>query len=213
MISSVIDLFLHLDKVLPAVMDAYGSGVYFILFAIIFAETGLVFFPFLPGDSLIFAAGALAAMSSLSVLWLWVLIIFAAIFGDFVNYRIGAKLGGQLSKSRWINPKHMQKAEEYFIKYGGKAVILARFIPIVRTFVPFIAGISKMPYSTFMGYNFLGGIVWASLFLWLGYFFGGTEIVKNNFQVFILGIIALSFVPLIIDGIKILYAKGERHRG
>lgn len=207
--NTVISLFLHLDKVLPAAMETYGTGLYFILFLIVFAETGLIFFPFLPGDSLLFAAGALAAVSSLSVGWLWVILIFAAIFGDFINYRIGAKMGRKLSQSRFVNPRHIERAQAYFTRYGGKAVLLARFIPIVRTFVPFIAGISNMPYAKFMGYNFLGGITWVTIFVWLGYFCGGMAVVKDHFPIFILGIIALSFLPLVIDGIRFLLNKGE----
>jgi len=204
---NVLAFFLHLDKVLPLLFVEYGNGIYALLFLIIFCETGLVFMPFLPGDSLLFATGALIGISGLSIWGMWGLLILAAVLGDTLNYWIGNTFGQRLAKSRWVNPKYLAKSKAYFEKHGSRAIFLARFLPIFRTFVPFIAGISEMPYKTFMKINILGGVTWVSLFLWFGYWFGQTDWVKAHFSSIILGIIAVSLVPILYDILKHLLKR------
>ncbi len=207
-----IQWILHLDASLPLFFTQYGDWLYLLLIAIIFAETGLVFFPFLPGDSLLFAAGALCAISSLDIGLLWVALSLAAIAGDALNYWIGRSFGDtiQASKRRIINPRHIEATQVYFKKHGGKAVILARFQPIIRTFMPFVAGIGHMPYRTFTVYNITGGIIWVCSFLGMGYFLGQLEIVKSHFSLVVLTIIILSFLPLGWDGARYINHKLKR---
>ncbi|MCG3129009.1 MAG: Protein DedA [Phycisphaerae bacterium] len=195
-----VDLFLHLDRHLDGLIADFGNWTYLILFLIIFAETGLVFTPFLPGDSLLFVAGALAARGSLNVALLFVLLGVAGIVGDTANYWIGKILGPALVRSgRLLKPAHLEKTHAFFEKYGGKTIIIARFVPIVRTFAPFVAGIGAMTYWKFLTYNVVGGIVWVGACLFAGYFFGNIEIVKKNFSLVVLAIIFISILPGLVE--------------
>ena len=199
-----IDLFLHLDETLGDVIRHFGGWSYGILFAIIFCETGLVVTPFLPGDSLIFAAGTFAAVGSFNVWILLIVFIMAAIIGDTVNYWIGHTLGTAFfdEKSRFplkIKKEHLDRTHRFYETHGGKTIILARFLPIVRTFAPFVAGVSKMHYGTFLAYNVIGGIVWVTTFVCLGFFFGNVQIVKEKFEIAILSIIIISLIPPFVE--------------
>ena len=196
--SNFIDFILHLDKYLSVMIQQYGVLTYAILFLIVFAETGLVVTPFLPGDSLLFAAGTFAALGSLNVLVLFITLVFAAILGDTINYSIGKYLGSKaFDKYPGIfRKKYLDRTRSFYEKYGNKTIVLARFVPIVRTFAPFIAGVGKMKYSNFLVYNIIGGIAWVGLFTFGGYFFGNIPLVKNNFSLVILVIIVISFVPI-----------------
>jgi len=205
LVQYAVDLFLHLDKHLEAVTQSYGSWTYLILFCIIFMETGLVVTPFLPGDSLLFGAGALASLGTLNPLLLFVLLGAAAILGDTVNYWIGMFLGPKLVRGdhpRLIKKKHLDRTHAFFEKYGGKTIILARFVPIVRTFAPFVAGIGAMTYSKFIAYNIIGGLAWVAICTSAGYYFGQMKVVKNNFSLVVLAIIFLSILPGIIEYVK-----------
>lgn len=204
-IKSFIDIILHLDKHLALLVSQYGTLTYAILFFIIFAETGLVVTPFLPGDSLLFAAGAVTAIGSLNIFLIIGILMCAAILGDCTNYWIGRKFGISIAnnpKFPLINSNHIVKTEKFFEKYGTKAVIIARFIPIVRTFTPFIAGIGKMPFRRFIAYSIIGGISWISIFTLSGFFFGNIPIIKKNFHYVIFAIIFISFVPAVYEYIK-----------
>jgi len=201
---NVIDWFLHLDNHLQDLATAMGPWLYVVLFAVIFCETGLVITPFLPGDSLLFAVGALAANpgSVLSLPWLIPLLIIAAVAGDAVNYAIGRYVGPRIfsKETSWLlNRKHLDRAQQFYDTYGAKTIVLARFIPIVRTFAPFVAGIGKMEYYRFWFYNCIGAVVWVAGFLVLGYIFGGFEIVKENHSMVVLGIIGVSVLPMIYE--------------
>jgi membrane-associated protein len=175
-----------------------------LLFAIIFVETGLVIMPFLPGDSLLFAAGSLAALGSLDLGWLLVLLIVAAIVGDSVNYALGHQLGVRAfsGRYRWLNPAHLARTEAFFAKHGGKAIVLARYVPIVRTFAPFVAGVGTMQYSRFLAYNVMGAISWVAIFLFLGYFFGGLPIIQENFHLVIPAIVLISLIPILYEAVQ-----------
>jgi membrane-associated protein len=204
-INYFIDLFLHLDTYLSAVTNEYGLLTYLLLFAIVFCETGLVVTPFLPGDSLIFATGALAASGSFNLFTILVVLCIAAIAGDTVNYQIGNFFRNKISNHeniRFIKQEHLDRTQVFFEKYGVKTIIIARFIPIIRTFAPFVAGVGLMPYSTFISYNVIGGISWVSAFLFGGYFFGSLPVVKDNFSIVILGIIFVSLLPGVITYIQ-----------
>lgn len=195
----MVDVILHLDRYLTLLVERFGIGVYSILFLIVFCETGLVVTPILPGDSLLFAAGALAALGSMNIFLLWGLLVFAAILGDTVNYWIGRRGGNWIIErydGKWIKHEHLERTHRFYEKHGAKMIVLARFVPIVRTFAPFVAGLGKMHYGTFIVYNIMGGFAWVSLFVFSGYFFGNREIVKANFSFVILGIIILSLVPM-----------------
>ena len=204
---SLIDLFLHLDVHLESFVATYGVWVYALLFAIIFAETGLVVTPFLPGDSLLFAAGALAGTGLLDVKLIILLLIVAAILGDAVNYSAGRFIGPRVfraeGRSGWmktlLNPEHLDKAHAFFERHGGKAIVLARFAPIVRTFVPFVAGAATMSYPAFAFYNVTGAIAWVGICVGAGWMFGQVPIVKDNFSIVALGIVAVSLLPLFIE--------------
>lgn len=199
LLKSLLDLFLHLDEYLAQIILDYGIWTYGILFTVIFVETGLVIMPFLPGDSLLFAAGTFAALGSLNV-WLLVgLLIFAAILGDTVNYSIGHYLGDRAYNIKWIKKEYLEKTHAFFEKHGGKAIFLARFVPIVRTFAPFVAGIGKMTYGYFITYNVVGGITWVLLFTFAGYLFGNIPFVRANFEYVIILIILISIVPMIVE--------------
>lgn len=197
----IIDFFLHIDKNLILVMNQYGLLTYGILFFVVFMETGLVVTPFLPGDSLLFAAGALSGMGSLNFWILYPLMLVAAIVGDTVNYWIGDKFEKNVfdGRSKIFKKEYLEQAEEFYAKHGGKAIVFARFVPIVRTFAPFVAGISKMHYKTFISYNVVGAFLWVSLFLGGGHLFGNLEVVKKNFHYMVLGIIAVSVVPIFVE--------------
>lgn len=200
----LLDLFLHVDKHLDALVGDYGAWVYGILFLIVFCETGLVVTPFLPGDSLLFAAGALAGRGSLDAALLIVLLVVAAVLGDAVNYSCGAWIGPRVFKEqrRFLNKAHLEKTQRFYEKHGKKTIVLARFVPIVRTFAPFVAGVGKMPYLQFFSYNVAGGILWVVGFVALGYWFGGHELVKKNFSLVILGIIFVSVLPIAVEWLK-----------
>ena len=207
------DFIVHIDVHLADLTNQYGIWVYVILFAIVFCETGLVVTPFLPGDSLLFAAGAISAVSDeVCVHMLFMLLFVAAVIGDAVNYHIGAFLGEkacspQSFTSRFFKPQYLRKTEEFYAKYGGKTIIIARFVPIVRTFAPFLAGVGTMSYKRFFIYNITGALLWTSLFLYAGYFFGNLSYIKKNFTLVIFAIIFVSVLPMIIE-----YWK-ERRKG
>ena len=198
----LIDLFLHLDEHMANIINQYGAWTYAILFAVIFMETGFVVTPFLPGDSLLFAAGTFAALGSMNVWLLVLLLIIAAIVGDTVNYWIGHYLGDRAYNIKWIKREYLDRTHAFFEKHGGKTIFLARFVPIVRTFAPFVAGMGRMSYSYFFSYNVFGGIVWVLLFTFLGYFFGNIPFVKKNFELVILAILFISVVPIIWEALK-----------
>jgi len=198
-VTFLIDLFLHLDEYLDTIITQYGVWTYGILFAVIFVETGLVIMPFLPGDSLLFAAGTFAALGSLNVWFLAGLLMVAAILGDTVNYSIGHYLGDRAYNIKWIKREYLDKTHAFFEKHGGKAIFLARFVPIVRTFAPFVAGIGKMSYGYFITYNFIGGITWVALFTFAGYFFGNIPFVRHNFEYVIIVIILISVLPMVFE--------------
>ncbi len=198
-LKNIIDLFLHLDEYLAKIILDYGTWTYVILFVVIFVETGLVIMPFLPGDSLLFAAGTFAALGSLNIYFLVGLLIVAAILGDTVNYAIGFYLGERAYNIKWIKKEYFDKTHAFFEKHGGKTIFLARFVPIVRTFAPFVAGIGKMSYGYFITYNFVGGITWVLLFTLAGFFFGNIPIVRQNFEFVIIAIILVSVVPMVIE--------------
>jgi membrane-associated protein len=200
-----LDLILHIDKHLVELVSQYQSWTYGILFLIIFCETGLVVTPILPGDSLLFAVGAIASKGDLNVFLVVVLLSIAAILGDTVNYWIGKVIGPKVfssDSSRWLNRKHLERTHEFYEKYGGKTIIIARFMPIIRTFAPFVAGIGKMNYGKFLLYNIVGGILWIALFTYAGYFFGEIPIVKRNFTLVIFAIIILSVLPAVIEVLR-----------
>jgi membrane-associated protein len=207
------DFFLHLDQHLNRVADQFGFWLYLILFLVIFCETGLVVTPILPGDSLLFAVGALAALesSSLSMPALLLLLIAAAVLGDAVNYWIGHYVGPRVFTSdtgRLLNKKHLLRTQHFYERHGGKTIILARFIPIIRTFAPFVAGIGRMAYRRFFAYNVVGGIAWVAIFLLAGYYFGELPFVKRNFHIVIVAIIIISVLPIVIE-----YVKSKRMAG
>jgi membrane-associated protein len=208
-----IDIFLHLDKHLSDVISNYGTLTYLILFMIIFVETGLVIMPFLPGDSLLFAAGALAAnpANNLNVFLLMVLLFIAAVIGDTLNYSIGNFIGPKVFSRDYflLKKEHLLKTQAFYEKHGGKTIIFARFIPIIRTFAPFVAGVGTMKYSKFITYNIVGGAIWIVSFLALGYLFGDLPIVKKNFTFLIFGIIFLSILPPIIEVLRSKMKKAE----
>jgi membrane-associated protein len=207
---TLIDLFLHLDQHLAAVTATYGPWIYGMLFVIVFAETGLVVTPILPGDSLLFAAGALAATGALNPVVVVVVLLVAAIAGDAVNYAVGRAIGPRIFTAhdassllhRLLNRDHLTKAHAFFEKYGGKAVVLGRFVPIVRTFVPFVAGAGAMTYATFALYNVVGGIAWVGICVGAGYAFGNVPVVKENFSLVALGIIFVSLLPAVFEFLK-----------
>ena len=207
LIKFLIDLFLHLDEHLSAIIQSYGTWTYFLLFLVIFMETGFVVTPFLPGDSLLFAAGTFASPalgSPLNIWVLWALLCIAAIVGDTVNYWIGHFIGPRAfsGEIRFLKKQYLDRTHAFFERHGGKTIILARFVPIIRTFAPFVAGVGEMGYGKFISYNVIGGIAWVTLFTWGGYFFGTLPFVQNNFSLVVLAIIFLSVLPAVIEIIK-----------
>ncbi len=204
LIQQIIDFILHIDVYLSDIIAQYGAWTIAILFVIIFIETGVVVMPFLPGDSLLFAAGTFAARGSLNV---WALLIFlslAAILGDTVNYWIGHRVGAKAytGEVKWVKQEHMERTHAFFDKYGGKAIFLARFVPIVRTFAPFVAGISQMNYGYFLRWNVIGGITWVTTFTLLGFFFGNIPFVQENFELVIIAIVVISVIPAVMEALK-----------
>ena len=201
------DFILHIDVHLTEISANYGLWTYGVLFLIIFAETGLVVLPLLPGDSLLFAAGGLTALpeSGLNVHLLAFLLFIAAVIGDSLNYWIGSKFGPAVFRredSIWLRKKHLQRAHEFFEKYGGRAIILARFVPIVRTFIPFVAGVGSMSYRRFFAFNVIGGFIWIYAFIYLGFFFCNVPVVKKNFGLVIIGIILISVLPIVVETVR-----------
>ena len=211
-IQTAIDVFLHLDQHLGVWSQQLGPWLYVLLFAIVFCETGLVVTPFLPGDSLLFAAGALCAVpdSGLSVWLMVVLLIAAAVLGDAVNYAVGAYMGPKVfshEDSRWLNRKHLQRTHEFYEKYGGKTIILARFVPIVRTFAPFVAGVGSMTYAKFLSFNVIGAVAWVLTLLMAGYFFGQLPTIQRNFHLVIVAIIVIALLPIVFEWLRALRAR------
>lgn len=204
LLKNFIDLFLHLDKHLSELIAAYGTWTYAILFLIVFCETGLVVTPFLPGDSLLFAAGTFAALGAMDPWILFGLLTVAAILGDTVNYWIGKRIGPAAFSGRFrlLNQNHLRKTEAFYEKHGGKTIIMARFVPIVRTFAPFVAGVGTMEYGRFLMFNVVGAVLWVGLFVFGGYLFGNIPVVRENFTLVILAIIALSVLPILFEWLK-----------
>jgi membrane-associated protein len=207
LIKKLVDFILHIDVHLEEIIRSYGTWTYAILFVIIFAETGLVVTPFLPGDSLLFAAGTFCAKpeNGLNVHLMAFLLFVAAVIGDTLNYWIGSKLGPAVFKredSMFLRRKHLERAHAFFEKYGGRAIILARFVPIVRTFVPFVAGVGQMTYKKFIAYNIIGGFVWIYAFTYLGFAFGNLPFVQKNFKLVILAIIVISVLPMVYEAFR-----------
>ena len=208
--AELIDLLLHVDRYLLELAANYGTWIYGILFVIVFAETGLVVTPFLPGDSLLFAAGAIAASGALDARIAIVLLAIAAVAGDAVNYSIGRSAGHRIIQlartdprwARWVNPAHIERAHAFFERHGGKAIVLARFVPIVRTFVPFVAGVAEMSYRTFALYNVTGGIGWVVICIGAGYLFGNVPVVRENFSLVALGIVIVSLLPMVFEYVR-----------
>ncbi|MFZ9745192.1 MAG: DedA family protein [Opitutaceae bacterium] len=219
LIRKLVDFIVHIDRHLAEIIASYGLWTYAVLWLIIFAETGLVVTPFLPGDSLLFAAGTFCAKpeTGLNVHLMAVLLWVAAVLGDTVNYWLGARIGPAVFKredSILLRKKHLERAHAFFEKYGGRAIILARFVPIVRTFVPFVAGVGRMDYGRFIAYNLLGGFIWIYFFLYAGYWFGGLPFIQRNFKLVILAIIIISVLPIVWEAWQAWReAKRERARG
>jgi membrane-associated protein len=205
LVKKLVDLIIHLDAHLSGIIRTYGLWTYLILFVVIFCETGLVVTPFLPGDSLLFAAGSFAALGAFKVGWLCAVLAGAAILGDTVNYWIGHRIGPKIfqrRESRFFKKEYLDRTHAFYEKHGGKTIIIARFVPIVRTFAPFVAGIGRMSYGKFLGYNVVGGAGWVALFVCGGYLFGNIPVVKRNFTVVIFGIIFVSILPGIVEYFK-----------
>ena len=201
----LIDFILHMDVHLSEIIQSYGVWTYFILFLIIFCETGLVVTPFLPGDSLLFAAGAFAAKGDLNVAMLFLLLSVAAVLGDTVNYWAGKIVGPRIfhkERVRFLNREYLDRTHRFYERYGGKTIIIARFIPIIRTFAPFVAGIGSMTYARFISYNIVGGVIWIAAFAFAGYYFGNIAIVKKNFTLVIFAIIIISVLPAVVEFLR-----------
>ncbi len=208
-----VDFFLHLDQHLAEVIQQYGGYTYPLLFLIVFLETGLVVTPLLPGDSLLFAAGSFAGLGALRLWPLFFLLCAAAILGDTVNYAIGAYLGPRVfhfPKSRFFNPEHLKRTHDFYEKYGGKTIIIARFVPIIRTFAPFVAGMGAMSYPRFLTYNVVGGLLWVSACVFAGYFFGNLPFVKKNFSLVIIAIVVISLLPAVVEYLRHRVAARRR---
>ncbi len=210
-IQFLIDFILHIDQHLNEIIQQYGLWTYALLFVIIFMETGFVVTPFLPGDSLLFAAGTFAGMDSLNVWVLWAVCFIAAVLGDSVNYWIGNKIGPRAFEQniRFLKREYLERTESFYEKHGGKTIILARFVPIVRTFAPFVAGVGTMKYRRFFSYNVVGGFLWTGIFIWLGYFFGNIPFVQEHFELVIVVIILISVVPMAIEYVRSRVRKEE----
>ncbi len=203
-ITTLIDFLLNIDEYLNVIIANYGSWTYAVLFFIIFLETGFVVTPFLPGDSLLFAAGSFAALGSLNPVYLFLLLGLAAFLGDTVNYWVGAYIGPRAfsGEIKFLKQEHLDRTHEFYEKHGGKTIILARFIPIIRTFAPFVAGVGSMTYTHFISYNIIGGVTWVAIFTFGGYFFGNLPLVRNHFEIVIISIILISLMPPVIEFLK-----------
>ena len=203
-IRQIIDFVLHVDVYLSDIIAQYGAWTLAFLFVIIFIETGVVVMPFLPGDSLIFAAATFAARGALNPWVMFILISIAAVAGDTANYWIGHRVGARAytGEVKWIKKKYMERTHAFFEKHGGKTIFLARFVPIIRTFAPFVAGVSQMPYGFFLRWNIIGGVTWVATFTLLGYFFGNIPFVQQNFELVIIAIIVISLIPAVVEGLK-----------
>jgi len=207
----IFEMIFHLDKHLDFIIKTFGAWTYLLLFGIIFAETGLVVTPFLPGDSLLFVVGAFAAVGSFNLLWVFMVLFLAAVIGDTVNYAVGKLIGKKLiekTNHRLIKKEYIEKTHKFYEKYGGKTIILARFVPIIRTFAPFVAGIGAMSYFKFVIFNIAGALLWVGIFVFGGYFFGNFPVVKENFSIVILIIIFVSVLPVAIEFWK--HHRGKR---
>lgn len=204
LLKQFVDLFLHLDTHLSQVIAQYGTWTYLILFLIVFCETGLVVTPFLPGDSLLFAAGTFAALGKLDLWLMMLLLMAAAILGDTVNYWVGAAIGPRAFSGdlKLLKKKHLDRTQAFYERHGGKTIILARFVPIVRTFAPFVAGVGTMSYGRFLLYNVVGAALWVGLLVPAGYFFGNIPVVRENFAIVILVIVALSVMPIVVEAVR-----------
>ncbi|HVN30635.1 MAG TPA: DedA family protein [Thermoanaerobaculaceae bacterium] len=205
LVPQVIDILLHIDKYLDLIIQRYGLVTYLLLFVVVFCETGLVVTPFLPGDSLLFAVGAFAARGSLDLSVALLVLAAAAILGDTANYWIGAVVGPKVfhkENVRFLNRKHLDRTHEFYERYGGKTIVIARFVPIIRTFAPFVAGIGKMTYGRFLSYNVFGGLLWVLLLVLGGYYFGNIGIVRRNFSLVILAIVVISIMPGVIEALR-----------
>jgi membrane-associated protein len=198
----ILDMLINLDKTIISIIQTYGVLAYPLLFVVIFLETGIVIAPFLPGDSLLFAAGTIAARGLVNIWLIFLTVALAAILGDSINYFIGRFIGQKIAGSRLVKKEYLEKTQHFYDKYGGKTIILARFIPIIRTFAPFVAGIGKMKYSKFLGFNIIGGILWTSLLTFTGFFFGNIPLIKENFSLAIVAIVIISLIPLFIELVK-----------
>lgn len=204
-VGTFFNVILNLDKYLNIIVQDYGMWTYVILFIIIFCETGLVVTPFLPGDSILFATGALASIGVLKIIPLFIIFYLAAVIGDTVNYHIGQKIGNKISDKqdvKYINKEYLKKTHSFYEKHGSMTIVVGRFIPIIRTFVPFVAGIGEMRYSKFITYNILGGFIWVVLFLVGGYFFGNLPFIKQHFSYVLIAIMIISIIPVIVEFIK-----------
>lgn len=212
LIQTVIDFFLHVDEHLNVIILNYGTWTYALLFMIIFMETGFVVTPFLPGDSLLFAAGTFAALGSLEIASLFLLLFVAAVLGDTVNYWIGNRVGPPVFERnyRFLKQEHLERTQAFYDKHGGKTIVLARFVPIVRTFAPFVAGVGTMPYGRFLTFNVFGAFIWTGIFLFLGYFFGNIPVVRQNFELVIPAIIFVSVLPMIVEYARSRGRKRQR---
>lgn len=213
LLAQFIDIVLHLDTHLVSMVERYGAWIYAILFAIIFSETGFVVTPILPGDSLLFVAGAVAATGGMNVHLVVVLLVAAAFLGNMVNYAIGRWLGKRFftdRKSRWLNPAHMEKAHAFYDRHGGKAVVISRFLPIVRTYIPFVAGMGQMDPGRFTMFNAAGAVLWVGSLTYAGFFFGNIPWIKGNLTAIILGIIAVSLLPLVVAFVRSKLQRVER---
>jgi membrane-associated protein len=212
-VRGLVDFVLHLDHHLAEIIQNYGAQTYALIFVIVFLETGVVVTPFLPGDSLLFAAGSFAGLGALSLWPVFLVCAAAAILGDTLNYAIGSYFGPKVfhfPKSRFFNPRHLQRTHGFYEKYGGKTIIIARFIPIIRTFAPFVAGVGKMSYARFLAYNAAGGLLWVSICVFAGYFFGNLPFVKKNFSLVIVAIVIISVLPAVFEFLK---HRAEIRRG
>ncbi|MCX7084992.1 MAG: DedA family protein [Methylococcales bacterium] len=211
-LTELLNIFLHLDHYLSDIIQNYGTVTYALLFLIVFCETGLVVLPFLPGDSLLFAAGTFAAKGDLGFGILFASLAMAAVVGDALNYEIGRRLGPKIAnheKLKFINQAHLDKTQHFYDKYGAKTIIIARFVPVVRTFAPFVAGIGSMTYQRFLQFNAVGALAWVAICLAGGYLFGNLPVVKNNFSVVILGIVIVSILPAVIEIVRHKYLKSN----
>lgn len=210
--SAFFSALLHLDKSLATWIQTYGVWIYLLLFLVIFCETGLVVLPFLPGDSLLFVVGIFAAKKSLSLFWVLLLLGTAAVLGNTLNYILGRYAGQKFQKSKWLNPKYLQRANQFYEKYGNKAVVLSRFLPILRTLVPFVAGLGQMPYRKFTLYNILGGASWVCGLVLLGYLFGDNQYVQKHFSWVIVGIVVVSLIPALFSLLKRLWSRTKEKK-